>query len=344
MTHPIQQKWLRHLFTVTTASLLLACHFNDELSTALDSPAQQDLPNKTQFNHQITTAGEKLVIQKHAQNFRLKIDNQPIALVLKKLAEIAHFNFQSNIVIEKTITLSTDFVPLENALDQILMGYHYSLEKLANPDQPASQTLRIAPIEQVGRADFSPATANYQPEAGANLYRQKLTQLEKLDSLPIAEALPALATAAGDEQLAIRLLAIEQLKNINQPGATEILLSLIDDPDTLVVKQTIVALSQSDDTTVISAIEAKLQHPQLEVQLAALEALSNFAAATSLSAISALSTHDNPKIRFKVIQALGEIGTDETIPFLLQALSDTDLSVSRLSRAILDELNYFTEE
>ena len=45
-----------------------------------------------------------------------------------------------------------------------------------------------------------------------------------------------------------------------------------------------------------------------------------------------------------MIQALGEIGTNETIPFLLQALSDTDLSVSRLSRAILDELNYFTEE
>ncbi len=150
-------------------------------------------------------------------------------------------------------------------------------------------------------------------------------------------ALPSLAAAAQLGPVTRRLAAIEALGRMPDARASDLLTSLMDDPDISVRSEAIRALAEREDPETASALIGRLSQETDPASLATLaDVLGRLGDPTSIPALlTARDRSASPSVRREMLNAIGSVvgGRDSFYPYL--AL-DTFAREETISKALLN--------
>jgi HEAT repeat protein len=127
-----------------------------------------------------------------------------------------------------------------------------------------------------------------------------------------ATAIKSLSSAAGDDK--------ERVAKIIDPIAAR----LQDDQYALVRDRAADALARPDDEKAIAALVHAIVSENREARFHAHEAIIRSRAVSALPLLSKYVHHKNRDVREKIVRIFGEIGGSDQVPYVTDALNDTD--------------------
>jgi HEAT repeat protein len=142
------------------------------------------------------------------------------------------------------------------------------------------------------------------------------------------QAFDTLISLLGHPDVTVRLGAISALNSLGHPQMPQQLLSLLANPDPLVRESAVKIAGYFAFSECVDLLFACTEDPDEAVRQTAIKHLPYLEdeAQVITTLIHALTT-DTPKVRVAAIQALGELNSEASIPYLLNALEDYDLWV-----------------
>jgi HEAT repeat protein len=160
-----------------------------------------------------------------------------------------------------------------------------------------------------------------------------------------APSLPTLTAAAGDDDPAVRNLAVGALQQVGVPAVTA-LVDLLGAKHVDVRRRAaqILGAIPVNEKVVIVGLGFATKDSDLQVKQAALQALQNRGAGAKLAEpyISALLTDSDPNIRITAFYTLQNLGVDAR-PGLKKALDNKDFAVRLATASLMIQLNFEVE-
>jgi len=147
--------------------------------------------------------------------------------------------------------------------------------------------------------------------------------LAQIDS---AEALEPLLQAARSNEIAIAQHALLELGHFPTPEATQILIDHVSHPNPVVRANVAVSLGEhTDRATTLPALIRLLSDREVWVILDVLRVLSRFDSRQAIDAVTTLyRTTEDGHIRATAISALGRMGSELSLPVIVEALRSPD--------------------
>lgn len=169
-----------------------------------------------------------------------------------------------------------------------------------------------------GRADQLPYLIDRLRIETDVLLREDLTFV--LVSLGVI-TLPPLIALLRDPDASVRHHAAHVLGKIGASEAVDPLIACLDDPDLTVINKAALALGQIGDPKALPALIAHLDHPDLSVQAMLDNVLIGFDT-TALPALHLSLGDPRPVMRERAAEVLGDLASEESLPYLSAALHD----------------------
>lgn len=160
---------------------------------------------------------------------------------------------------------------------------------------------------------------------------ERIKHLEKLKKFETHEAFEEILTFIEDEDLAVKITAIELLSNFNSnQTAKKALIQLTNDPDTEVRMYSIESLSNFSGDDVEEAVITRLEDPDSLVRMTAAECLGYIGHTKAIPYLCKLISDNNELVRMYTAEALGKLGDRSLIPFLSDRLKIEKRNAARL--------------
>ena len=153
-------------------------------------------------------------------------------------------------------------------------------------------------------------------------------------------AVPALLTVLKDENVAVRLAAVEALGNLEDPRAVDALVqALRNDSDAQVREAAASALGEIDSARAVPGLIAALGSERVAAVRAKIAwALGEIDDARAVEALGAAVKDPEVEVRRQVVWALGEIEAASAVPLLIPVLRDADAETRKQAAWALGEI------
>jgi HEAT repeat protein len=141
---------------------------------------------------------------------------------------------------------------------------------------------------------------------------------------------PLSKAVTGDESAAVRAAAVAALERLNSPGESGEISAALGDSDTDVRLAALHAATRINSYTDVAAVVGLISDQSSLVRRRAAETLGVFKAADAVMGLIALASSDqesDPNVRAAAIWALGQIGDPAARDVVVEAQSDSDVSV-----------------
>lgn len=217
----------------------------------------------------------------------INIQQTPRLLIVQQVAEAADFNFslpdQDIDYWAQPITVNVQDQPITNALSTIIGSKAFSLEMSYIPAQAVHKISAVFLAKEIRRTvDSSPPGKSQPLLAAENLTAAPATTINApveqqskrknfftaddqtriailQEMSPVGDDLKYIvASLRQDKNPQVRALAAQRLSFSENYGATQSLIDALSDKDASVVQMAVESLVSLGDTSVISAMEAKL--------------------------------------------------------------------------------------
>lgn len=153
-----------------------------------------------------------------------------------------------------------------------------------------------------------------------------------LAGLPSSTAWPLLLAALGDSSLWVRYYAVRSLGHFRVPEATDILIQLLDDEETVPVRiAALDALGEIGGVHSIAALARFVHSPDNDLARAALTALGNQSHPHALAPILDVLNSPHAERRLMAIESLGKWHDERIVPHLAKMTHPTVQNQERLA-------------
>lgn len=161
----------------------------------------------------------------------------------------------------------------------------------------------------------------------------------------VVSAIGEIGTPAGVEPLKkalinpfLRPYAARALGEIRDQRAVDILLTLLNDPNTDVRRYAVASLGKTGGLSVVEAIMNSLKDSVPWVRASAVEALDRIGDLRALPALVAATSDSNPSVRKAAVKAVGWIGGQVVVDTVVMSLKDADADVREESAETLMQM------
>jgi HEAT repeat protein len=239
--------------------------------------------------------------------------------------------------VRKAVLLALGKIADNSVLDAVAAVFHKPLEK--RPVRMAAAAVLL----KFNRDDGLSLLAEFASSNNSNI-RQELA--ETLGAFSIAASNQLLATLLEDKNFEVKLSAIQSLGNIHTANALPALQTLLLNPNIKVQTAAAEALSQIASPDSIPALRTALLDSQvaIPVRRAALTALNNIGTDESIQIILEAVEKDEQILRLHACQELGRKGQKRALPWLSTRLARIEGQYREWRRVRDSERPDFSEE
>jgi HEAT repeat protein/beta-lactamase regulating signal transducer with metallopeptidase domain len=214
----------------------------------------------------------------------------------------------------------------------------------ANPVAPNGATVRHEVVAPAGSTDAGVSEA--VPAARVASLAPPLEQSTTADSQAPARtqgrdtAVPALLSVVHDENVAVRLAAVEALGHLEDPRAIDALVqALRTDTDARVREAAASALGEIDSARAVPGLIAALGSERVAAVRAKIAwALGEIDDARAVDALGEAVRDSEVEVRRQAVWALGEIESPAAVPALIRVLRDSDVETRKQAARALGEI------
>jgi len=215
---------------------------------------------------------------------------------------------------------------------------------------PTSPTAPNAEVRNVNREDSASPTSH---EAGVEPAASVAGVAEHvLQAVPATErqapavtqkrdtAVPALLSVLKDEDVSVRLAAVQSLGNLSDPRAVDALVqALKTDTDARVREAAAEALGEIKDKRAVPGLIAALGSEKVSAVRAKIaSALGEIKDKRAVEALGAAVRDQDADVRREAVSALGELESAAAVPMLIPALKDADIETRKEAASALGEI------
>jgi HEAT repeat protein len=167
--------------------------------------------------------------------------------------------------------------------------------------------------------------------------------VETLRQIDAPGAADLLCAAAADEDSGVRLAAGSAMAKRGDGRATEALAPLLEAEEAAVRREAVQALATADDQRVPDLLAAMLYDENADVRTEAIRALANVGGPEVADHLAAVLDHGSSDQRLAAVRALAAVAGESATTRLVAALMDQDRRVRRVAAEELEKLGWSPE-
>jgi HEAT repeat protein len=217
----------------------------------------------------------------------------------------------------------------------------------AVPASPAAPNAEVRNINREVSASASSHDADVEPTASiAGVAEHVLQEVPPTERQAPAvtqkrdTAVPALLAVLKDEDVSVRLAAVESLGNLSDPRAVDALVqALRTDTDARVREAAAEALGEIHSARAVPGLIAALGSEKVSAVRAKIaSALGEIKDKRAVEALGAAVRDADAEVRREAVSALGELESAAAVPMLIPALKDADAETRKEAASALGEI------